>query len=60
LHESSLDTPTRLKTNCVSLNTVMRKLPLLRGEPFGSKGFVWKDKYTDGGHANSDYTLYDE
>jgi hypothetical protein len=38
----------------------MRKLPLLGGEPFGSKRFVWKDKYTDDGHANSDYTLYDE
>lgn len=60
MHESSLDTLTGLKTNCVSLDTVMRKLPLLGGEPSGSKGFIWKNEYADDGHANSDYTLYDE
>ena len=38
----------------------MRKLPLLGGEPSGSKGFIWKNEYADDGHANSDYTLYDE
>jgi hypothetical protein len=38
----------------------MSKLTLLRGEPPGSKGFVWKNKYADNGHANSNYTFYDE
>lgn len=60
MHESSLDALTRLQTNCVSLDTVMCKLSLLGGEPSGSQGFVWKNKYADNGHANSDYTLYDK
>lgn len=60
LHEASLDSLARLQAHSVSLDPVVGKLALFRGEPLSGERLIWKKKDAEDGYANCNHSFDDE